>query len=132
MTKVTVKEPAAPVHVDKKPKFESVVDSLGRTIQLRQLDPLQQGRLVMAVGGDVSANSTYMNGFALPAAMVAHIDDQFYGFPSSVREIESMLTQLGVEGMAAINSYLYTKMQALQEEADKEAAAQAEVAAAKN
>lgn len=131
MAKITVTEPVAPVHTDQKPKFESVQDSLGRTIQLRTLDPLQQARLVMTVGGDVAQNSVYMNGFALPAAMVAHIDDDFFGFPASVKQIETMLTLLGNEGMAAINGHMLAKFEALQ--ADQERAAQsAEQAAAKN
>lgn len=131
MTTVKVKEDVRQPVVDKKPKFESVVDALGRTIQLRQLDPLQQGRLVMAVGGDVAANATYMNGFALPAAMVAHIDDDFFGFPTTVKQIEAMLTQLGPDGMAAVNGHLMAKYEAAQAAAEAKAAS-AEQAAAKN
>ncbi len=131
MTKVTVKETPEQVEAPKKPKFETITDSRGRTIQLRQLDPMQQARLVMGVGGDVSQNSTYMNGFALPAAMVAHIDDDFFGFPSSIKQIESMLGQLGAEGMAAINEHLLAKYEALKAE-QEQAALSAEQAAAKN
>lgn len=131
MTKVTVTEAAAPVHVDQKPKFECVQDSRGRTIQLRNLDPLQQARLVMAVGGDIAQNSVYMNGFALPAAMVAHIDDDFFGFPASVKQIETMLTILGNEGISAINAHMLEKFEAAQAEQEK-AALSAEQAAAKN
>lgn len=131
MATVKVTEAAAPVHVDQKPKFESVQDGLGRTIQLRTLDPLQQARLVMTVGGDVAQNSVYMNGFALPAAMVAHIDDDFFGFPASVKQIETMLTLLGNEGMAAINGHMLAKFEAKQAE-QEQAAQSAEQAAAKN
>jgi hypothetical protein len=133
MTKVTVHQdaevpaPAAP----KKSQFESVTDSKGRVLQLRELDPLQQARLVMAVGGEVAANQTYMNGFALPAAMVAHIDDEFFGFPTSILQIEAMLKQLGSEGMAAINAHLLAKFEAAKAELEK-AAQSAEQAAAKN
>jgi hypothetical protein len=131
MTKVTVKEPTEQVEAPKKPKFETVTDSRGRTIQLRELDPMQQARLVMAVGGEVSQNGPYMNGFALPAAMVAYIDDDFFGFPSSIKQIETMLTQLGKEGMAAINENLMAKFEALKDE-HEQAALSAEQAAAKN
>lgn len=130
MTKVTLKEAQAPAAADKKPRLESVVDSLGRTIQLRKLDPLQQARLVMAVGGEASQNAVYMNGFVVPAAMVAHIDDDFYGFPSSIKQVESMLSTLGSEGMEAITDHMLAKHQASKDEA--EAAEVAEQAAAKN
>ena len=73
MTKVTVHEDLNTVDTTEKnkPQKETVTDSKGRVITLRELDPLQQSRIVMAVGGEVAENSTYMNGFALPAAMVS-------------------------------------------------------------
>lgn len=130
MTKVTLKDaPAA--DAPKKPKFESVQDSRGRTIQLRDLDPMQQARLVMAVGGEVAQNAVFMNNFAVPAAMVAHVDDEFFGFPSSVKHIEAMLSLLGSEGMEAIGGHLAAKYKALKDEQDS-AALSAEQAAAKN
>lgn len=128
MTKVTVHENAAPAaEAPKKPQFETVIDSRGRVIQLRELDPLQQARLVMGVGSEAAANSVWMNGFCLPAAMVAFIDEDFFGFPSSVRQVETMLGILGNEGMAAISAHLLKKL-----EDAKEAALSAEQAAAKN
>lgn len=117
-------KPAAPAR-------ETVTDSKGRVITLRELDPLQQARLVMAVGGDVANNATYMNGFALPAAMVESIDDEFFGFPASVPQIEAMLKQLGGEGMAAINAHLMAKFEAAKAEMEK-ATQSTEQAAAKN
>lgn len=131
MAKMTVTDTSAQTEAPKKPKFETITDSLGRTIQLRSLDPMQQARLVMGVGGEVSQNSTYMNGFALPAAMVAHIDDDFFGFPSSVKQVEVMLSQLGAEGMAAINAHLMEKFEAIKAEQENTALS-AEQAAAKN
>lgn len=113
------------------PTKETVTDSKGRVITLRQLDPLQQARLVMAVGGDVAANATYMNGFALPAAMVEYIDEDYYGLPGTIGQLEGMLKILGTEGMAAINLHMLAKFEAMKEEADK-AAQSAEQAAAKN
>ncbi|WP_435607720.1 hypothetical protein [Pseudomonas knackmussii] len=127
MTKVTVHDQAPAAEAPKKPQYETVTDSRGRVIQLRELDPLQQARLVMGVGGEASQNSVWMNGFAIPAAMVAYIDDDFFGFPGSVRQVETMLGILGSEGMAAISEHLMKKI-----EAAKEAALSAEQAAAKN
>ena len=85
----------------------------------------------MAVGGEVAENSTYMNGFALPAAMVEKIDDDFFGFPNSIKQIDAMLKILGSEGMAAINSHMLAKFNKIKEEVEKEIES-AEKLAAKN
>lgn len=131
MTKVTLKDEQATFVAPKKNKFESIQDTLGRTIQLRELDPMQQARLVMGVGPEVAQNGTYMNNFAVPAAMVAHIDDEFFGFPSNIKHIETMLTTLGTEGMEAIGNHLAAKFAARRDELER-AALSAEQAAAKN
>ncbi|MHA3052527.1 hypothetical protein [Acinetobacter sp. ANC 4640] len=133
MPKLTVHEDLNTVDVTekKKPQKETITDSKGRVITLRELDPLQQSRIVMAVGGEVATNSTYMNGFALPAAMVAKIDDDFFGFPNSVKQIDSMLKILGSEGMAAINGHMLAKFEKIKEEVEKEIES-AEKLAAKN
>jgi hypothetical protein len=135
MTKVTINESAPPVHVDQKPRFETIQDSRGRTIQLRKLGPLEQGRIVMAVGGDTASNQTFMAGFAMPAAMVVYIDDVGYGLPNSLVQIEAVLKELGEEGMEAINQNFLAKYEAAKAEADAKSAKDgltAEQAAAKN
>ena len=136
MTKVTVKESAAaPVHVDQKPKFATLQDSRGRTIQLRTLDPLQKSRIVMAVGGENASNGVYMGAFALPAASVVFIDDVGFGLPQTLKQIDAVLAELGVEGMDAIEKHLMTEHEAAKEKADAEssvAALSAEQAATKN
>ena len=135
MTKVTVTESAAPVHVDQKPKFTTLQDSRGRTIQLRTLDPLQKARVVMAVGGELAANGVYMGAFALPAASVVFIDDIGFGLPQSIKQIDSMLAELGAEGMAAIENHLIAENKEAEAKAQAEATAEAftaEQAAAKN
>ena len=135
MAKITVTEPVAPVHVDQRPRFESIQDSKGRTIQLRKLGPLEQGRIVVAVGGEIAGNQTYRSGFALPAAMVVYIDDTPFGLPNSHKQIESVLSELGEEGMEAINRHFIAKYEAAQAEAEQRALQEglgAEQAAAKN
>ncbi|HWT68085.1 MAG TPA: hypothetical protein VN214_03115 [Pseudomonas sp.] len=136
MTKVTVREGAAvPVHVDQKPRFETIQDSKGRTIQLRKLGPLEQGRIVMAVGGETAGNQTYMTGFAMPAAMVVYIDDTPYGLPQSQKQIDVVLSELGEEGMTAMNAHFMAKYEAAQAEAQAKAQhddLSVEQAAAKN
>lgn len=126
---------AAPVHVDQKPKFTSIHDSRGRTIQLRVLDPLQKSRIVMAVGGENASNSIYMGAFALPAASVVHIDDVPYGLPQNLTQIESVLISLGAEGMDAIEKHMLAEYEIAKAKADAEktkAELSSENAAAKN
>jgi len=135
MAKITVTESAAPVHVDQKPKFVSIQDSRGRTIQLRTLDPLQKSRIVMAVGGENASNSVYMGAFALPAASVVYIDDVGFGLPQTLKQVDAVLAELGVEGMEAIESHMMAEYEAAKIKADAEAtqkALSAEQAAAKN
>ncbi len=134
MTKVTVKD-VAPVHVDQKPKFVPIQDDLGRTIQLRTLDPLQRSRIVMAVGGENASNSVYMGAFALPAASVVYIDDVGFGLPQNLKQIDAVLAELGPEGMDAIESHMMAEYEAEKLKAEAEAtqkALSAEQAAAKN
>lgn len=135
MAKITVTEPAAPVHVDQRPRFESIQDSKGRTIQLRKLGPLEQGRIVVAVGGEIAGNQTYMSGFALPAAMVVYIDDTPFGLPTTHKQIENVLSELGEEGMEAINRHFIAKYEAAKAEAEARTLQESlggEQAAAKN
>lgn len=133
MAKITATEPSAPVHVDQKPKFTSFQDSLGRTIQLRTLDPLQKSRIIMAVGAEASANTMYVNAFALPAAAVVYIDDMGYGLPQTLKQIETVLSDLGGEGYAAIEAHLMAEYEAAKAAADaKITELSSEQAAAKN
>lgn len=135
MATVKVTEPAAPVHIDQKPKFTSIQDSRGRTIQLRTLDPLQKSRIVMAVGGENASNSVYMGAFALPAASVVYIDDVGFGLPQSLKQVDAVLAELGVEGMEAIEKHMMAEYEAAKLKAEAEAtqkALSAEQAAAKN
>lgn len=135
MSKVTVHEVAAPVHVDQKPKFVSIQDTRGRTIQLRTLDPLQKSRIVMAVGGENASNSIYMGAFALPAASVVYIDDVGFGLPQTLKQVDAVLSELGVEGMEAIEKHMMAEYEIEKAKNEAEAtqkALSAEQAAAKN
>lgn len=113
-----------------KSQFESVTDSTGRTIKLRTLDSVQNARLILAVGAEAAANDVYMNAFAIPAAMVAAIDDAPLGLPQNLIQVENVLKELGNEGMAAINRYLYLKVEEVKKRIS--AAMNAEELAAKN
>lgn len=83
-----------------------LTDSKGRKITLRELDPLQESRIFMAVGPENSGNSAYMSGYAFPAAMVEYVDSDFYSIPANLKQIEGRLVVLGREGMLAIREYM--------------------------
>ena len=122
MTKVTLRESAVAEVKPAAPVKDTVTDSKGRVIKLRELDPLQQSRLTLAVGSEAAMNQAYMGAFVYPVAMVEYIDEDFYGFPASIAQIESMLKVLGSEGTAAVIKYLSEKAEAASAEAEKQAA----------
>ncbi|KJV24920.1 hypothetical protein VI06_20720 [Aquitalea magnusonii] len=131
MTKMTAQESVnTEDRTQAKSQFESVTDSAGRTIKLRTLDSVQNARLILAVGAEAAANDVYMNAFAIPAAMVAAIDDAPLGLPQNLIQVENVLKELGNEGMAAINRYLYLKVEEVKKRIS--AAMNAEELAAKN
>lgn len=80
-----------------KPQYETVIDAKGRNIRLRRLTPLDESRLILAVGPENAANTVYLNTFVVPAAMVAYIDGEPYGQPGSIAEIEMVLDDLDTE-----------------------------------
>ncbi|MDE1714511.1 hypothetical protein PWG14_18575 (plasmid) [Chromobacterium amazonense] len=92
-----------------KPQYTELTDSLGRVIKLRQLSPVQESRLILAVGPEHAANAVYLNTFAVPAARVAYIDADPYGFPTTLAEIEMVLNDLDTEGMHAIIDHMVMK-----------------------
>ncbi|WP_087698839.1 hypothetical protein [Chromobacterium violaceum] len=113
-----------------KPQYTELTDSLGRSIKLRKLSPVQESRVTRAAGNDAT-NQVYMSGYVFPAAMVAYIDGEPYGLPESVAEIEMVLEDLGSDGLAAINAHFldeFRKAQAIMKDAERTA----EDAAAKN
>lgn len=106
-------------------KDNQVKDSKGRLITLRELDPLQESRLTVAVGAEMAMNVMYMNLYAFPVAAVADIDGDDYAVPQNAKQVETMLSILGKEGLKAVTKYLRIK-------SEEESAADAVDAAAKN
>lgn len=107
MAKVTLRNSEAQaVGVDPAKKASSVVDSLGRTLKFREIDPLQESRLILAVGSTAAMNVAYLNAYVMPAAMVEYIDEDYHGCPQSQAQVDGMLKMLGREGMAAIVQHL--------------------------
>lgn len=110
MPKITVKEQSAAQPASSQEEKTVLTDSKGRHITLRELDPLEESRIFIAVGAANAANHTYMSGYAFPAAMVESIDDIDYQIPVNQAQIDGRLKHLGREGMLAIREYMIDAM----------------------
>jgi hypothetical protein len=94
-----VSQPQAPTN-------DVVIDSLGRRLKIKEINPLQESRLVRGVGGEAAANIQYMLGYVLPVASVVMIDDDPVPFPTTLREVEALISRLGRAGLSAAQKKL--------------------------
>ncbi|WP_039661534.1 MULTISPECIES: hypothetical protein [Pantoea] len=121
MVQVRVHE--TPPAVAKSPvRSDQVRDASGRIITLRELDPVQESRLTVAVGPEMAINVMYMNMYAFPAAAVADIDGEEYPLPQNPKQIESMLAILGKNGLKAVSAFLRARSKDDEDEATETAA----------
>jgi hypothetical protein len=125
MAQVTVHENKQPAAVVAEVKSNQVKDAKGRLITMRELDPVQESRLTVAVGPEMAMNVMYINMYAFPVAAVAEIDGEEYPVPMNPKQVETMLAILGKQGLKAVSAYL-------REKAEEEKAADASETAAKN
>lgn len=99
--KVTVHEEPMPETAS--PAVSSqVTDARGRVISYRELDPLQESRLILAIGAQAAMNPVYVNVYAIPAARVSDIDGDEYAIPQTQAQVDAMISILGREGMDAL------------------------------
>ncbi len=106
MAKLTIHEESAEVEIEKKlSAVDQITDSRGRVIKLRELDPLQESRLILAVGSDAAANAVYMYSFAYPVAKVASVDGVEFSVPIKQLQLDGMISVLGKDGMTALLSH---------------------------
>lgn len=103
-------------------KSDQVRDASGRVITLRELDPVQESRLTVAVGPEMAINVMYMNMYAFPAAAVADIDGEEYPLPQNPKQIEGMLAILGKSGLKAVSASLRARSKDEDDEATEIAA----------
>ncbi|HEY1504106.1 MAG TPA: hypothetical protein VGF92_07390 [Stellaceae bacterium] len=89
-------QPAAPP-----PAAQTVVDSLGRKLTLRELSLLQETDLIVAMPPP-HANNSMALGRALLAARVASIDGEPMDIPLGAPSYRAMLQQVGKEGLTAV------------------------------
>jgi len=121
MVQVRVHE-SPPVVTESPVKSNQVRDASGRVITLRELDPVQESRLTVAVGPEMAINVMYMNMYAFPAAAVADIDGEEYPLPQNPKQIEGMLAILGKNGLKAVSSSLRNRSKDDEDEATETAA----------
>lgn len=107
--KVTVHENSQPTEQVAAVKSNQVKDGKGRLITMRELDPVQESRLTVAVGPEMAMNVMYMNLYAFPVAAVAEIDGDDYPVPQNSKQIETMLAILGKQGLKAASAWLREK-----------------------
>lgn len=121
MVQVRVHE-TPPAVAESPVKSNQVRDGSGRVITLRELDPVQESRLTVAVGPEMAINVMYMNMYAFPAAAVADIDGEEYPLPQNPKQIESMLAILGKSGLKAVSASLRARSKDEEDEATETAA----------
>lgn len=122
MVKVTVHEGKQPTTALKAVEYNQVRDTAGRIITLRELDPVQESRLTVAVGPEMAMNVMYMNMYAFPVAAIADIDGDEYPVPQNPKQIEGMLAILGKSGLKAVTSWLREKSKEEEDEVTETAA----------
>lgn len=83
-----------------------VKDAKGRLLTMRELDPVQESRLTVAVGPEMAMNVMYMNLYVFPVAAVAEIDGDEYPIPQNPRQVETLLAILGKHGLKAASGWL--------------------------
>jgi hypothetical protein len=113
MAKLTVHDSSEKAAVEKvvEVKKDEATDAKGRVIKIRELGPLEESRIILAIGAEASVNMAYLNAYVMPAAKVESIDGDVYPLPQTKAQIEGMLTILGKDGMAAVLDLMYPRAQ---------------------
>ena len=105
LMKVALKE-VAPVEA---PSNE-VTDKAGRKLVLREIEILDEARIVRMCG-DASSNQGYMMGYVMPAVAVASIDGDPCPIPMTERELEFTIKRVGRDGMTAVMDHIVKRAQ---------------------
>jgi len=107
MANVTVKDGAAANVAAPQEQSNAITDARGRTIVIRELDALEESRLIFAIGTERAQNTVYVQAYAIPAACAAEIDGEAYSVPANLQQLEGRMKILGRDGMNAIAAKLY-------------------------
>lgn len=120
MSQITVKD--APQSVQPATEESNVVvDAKGRRIVIRELDMLEESRLIFALGSERASNPVYVQAYAIPAACAAEIDGEQFSVPANINQLEGRMAILGRDGMNAIAKKLYNLDSDGDDSAEKEA-----------
>ncbi len=92
---------------------ETITDSKGRKLTLRDPDMLLESRFVRAMGESAS-NMAWMTSYAFPAATIVQIDDMPMIFPMTEREVDAAIQTIGREGFLAYFGHMEQKALAAQ------------------
>lgn len=107
MANVTVKDGAAADVAVPQEQSNTITDARGRNIVIRELDALEESRLIFAIGTERAQNTIYVQAYAIPAACAAEIDGEAYSVPANLQQLEGRMKILGRDGMNAIAAKLY-------------------------
>jgi hypothetical protein len=110
MAKMTLDLNGDPISSNK-PTATKIVDKQGRTLTIQDPTIMWESRLVRMLGESAS-NAAYMTAYALPAVMVVDIDGEPIPFPSNQIQLDSLIQQLGREGMGAVMDHLIATAEA--------------------
>jgi len=102
-----------------KNKEAVITDARGRSITIREYDPLDEYNIVALVGDSRASNRTYMQ-MVLPLVCVKKIDDFDCLFPTSQLALDALIKLLGKDGIKAVMEGVYDSFSS-DEEADKKA-----------
>lgn len=120
MSQITVKD--APQSVQPATEESNVViDAKGRRIVIRELDMLEESRLIFSIGSERASNPVYVQAYAIPAACAAEIDGEQFSVPANINQLEGRMAILGRDGMNAIAKKLYNLDSDSDDTAEKEA-----------
>jgi hypothetical protein len=114
---VTIKDVAPSVVAASDDVF--VTDAKGRKIKIQAPDVLFESRLIRMVGQESAMNTAYMYGYCMPAVNAVEIDGEPVKFPTSVLQLEAIITRLGHDGLNAILSYQKQKVDELVAQAEQ-------------
>lgn len=93
-----------------------LTDASGRKLVLREIEILEESRIVRMCGDDAT-NQGYMMGYVMPACMVASIDGDPLPIPANKRELEFAIKRVGRSGMAAVlESYVKRSTESREQE----------------
>ncbi len=85
-----------------RPSSVTVSDRNGRRLTIKKLSPLDRLRLFEALGSELSQNVPYV-GYALSAACVVDLGGHHVAFPTSKRQVETLVNMLGDDGLDAVS-----------------------------